>query len=297
MRCSNCNSPLPKNAKFCSNCGQPIEQNLNSKKEDRKLMESAPYVHDSDRAALKALMAIPGFTPALKAFMKIWNERQFRIVNMSGRIRIDEKQLPEYYDMLPPICEKLRINIPSLYLELSPVANAYTSGDNDPFIVITSGLLETIPHELIPTVLAHECGHIDCHHVLYSTMGSILLNGGLEVVNIFSGLGNFISTPLKIAFYYWMRCSEFSADRAAILYNGGYEEMAKVCMCLAGFDKDIQFKSNLDRFMKQAEDYQDIVKTSNWDKTLEFLALYRSEHPLLAVRAYEAREWVSTEQF
>ena len=34
------------------------------------------YTHPSDRAALKALQAIPGFSLLIKGFMNVWNERQ-----------------------------------------------------------------------------------------------------------------------------------------------------------------------------------------------------------------------------
>lgn len=51
------------------------------------------YVHESDRVALKALKAIPGFTPLLKAFMKVWSEKQFFIQNMSTNLRLSDKQL------------------------------------------------------------------------------------------------------------------------------------------------------------------------------------------------------------
>ena len=147
-------------------------------------VDSKYYMHNSDRVALQALKSIPGFTQLLKAFMKVWNEKQFRIQNMSSNLRINEKQMSKYYEMLPPICEKLGIEIPELYLTLDVNANAYTYGDTKPFIVITSGLIETLPEELIPTVLAHECGHIACHHCLYTTMGSIILNGTSSLLSL-----------------------------------------------------------------------------------------------------------------
>ena len=143
------------------------------------------YTHESDRAALKALQAIPGFSALLKGFMNVWNERQQKILNMSSRIRLGENQMRKYYDMLPPVCEKLGIPVPELYLEMNVVPNSYTSGDTNPFIVITSGLLKALPDELIPTVLAHECGHIACRHVLYLTMGRMVLQGAGSVVSHF----------------------------------------------------------------------------------------------------------------
>ena len=60
-----------------------------------------------------------------------------------------------------------------------------TYGDTKPFIVITSGLFETLPDELIPTILAHECGHIACHHteaakVKEGNVISIMVNDSIE---------------------------------------------------------------------------------------------------------------------
>ena len=162
----------------------------------QNFIDSTLYMHESDMVALQALKAIPGFTPLLKAYMKVWSEQQYRIQNMATNIRISEKQMPKYYYMLFPICEKLGIEVPELYLELNVRPNAYTGGDTKPFIVMTSGLLDTLPEELIPTVLAHECGHIACHHVLYHTMGSMILNGATG----FLGLGELVTLPVQMAF-------------------------------------------------------------------------------------------------
>lgn len=251
------------------------------------------YMHDSDRVALQALKAIPGFTQLFKAFMNVWSEKQFRIQNMSTNLRISEKQLSKYYDMLPPICEKLGIEIPELYLELDVVPNAYTAGDTKPFIVMTSGLLETMPEELIPTVLAHECGHIACHHCLYTTMGRIILS---EAIN-YLGLSDLAVLPIQVAFSYWMRCSELSADRAAAICDGTVNNVVEMCMRFAGFDKDVAAEANVDEFMNQALEYREMVNDSKWNKTLEFLLLSQMDHPLNAVRAYECSEWAKTERF
>lgn len=254
------------------------------------------FIHESDKAALKALKSIPGFTAVFKAFMNVWSERQFRIENMSSKIRLSEEQMPKYYNMLPPICEKLKIDVPELYLELNVNPNAYTYGDTKPFITITSGLLETIPDELVPTVLAHECGHIACHHTLYTTIGSVILNGTSYLGGIF-GLGKLISLPLQTAFFYWMRCSELSADRAAAVFDGNADKMTDVCMRFAGWDKDILVDARKDLFMQQALEYQELVNNSKWDKTLEFLSLINASHPFTAVRAYEVDKWAKTDEF
>ena len=251
------------------------------------------YMHDSDKIALQALEAIPGFSQLFKAFMKIWSEKQFRIQNMSSNLRISENQLPKYYNMLLPICEKLGIDVPELYLKLDVEPNAYTAGDTNPFIVITTGLLETIPEELIPTVLAHECGHIACHHCLYTTMGQFVLS---EAINLL-GLDGAVVLPIQVAFFYWMRCSEFSADRAAALYDGSADNTVRMCMHFAGYDKDIAGEASVDEFMNQALEYKAMVDDSMWDKTLEFMFMYNKTHPLAALRAYECNEFAKTDRF
>ena len=251
------------------------------------------YMHDSDRAALAALKAIPGFSLLIKAFMKIWNEKQFRIQNLSSKIRINEKQLPEYYDLLPPICEKLGIDIPEMYLSLDVNPNAYTYGDTNPFVVVTSGLLETMPSHLIPTVIAHECGHIACHHTLYTTMARLLIN----TTSSFFEIGQLLSFSIVVALNYWMRCSEFSADRAAALYDGHAENIVEMCMRFSGLDKDLGLKFDKQAFMEQALEYRDFVSDSTWNKALEFLVLSGENHPLNTVRAYECDQWVKGEHF
>lgn len=251
------------------------------------------YMHDSDRMALQALKAVPGFSQVAKAFIKGWSERRAKIINMSTNLRINQNQLSKYYDMLPPICEKLGIAIPELYLELDVNANAYTWGDTEPYIVITSGLIETVPEELIPTVLAHECGHIACHHCLYTTMGNLLLGSAAE----FLKLDGIAMLPIQIAFAYWMRCSELSADRAAAIYDGSSDKTIELCMRFAGLDKDVDSEGNIEEFMSQAVEYKEMVKDSQWNQTMEFILFSRVDHPLNAVRAYECNEWGKTERF
>ena len=297
--CPACRSEISEGLRFCPVCGYALGDTAVTEKPEpeEKLNELAKlYMHDDDRKALSALKAIPGFAPLMRGFMKNWNEKQFRIENMSSHIRLGQDQMPKYYDMLLPICEKLQIEVPELYLAMNVVPNAYTYGDTKPFIVLTSGLLKTMPDELIPTVLAHECGHIACHHTLYTTMGSMILNGASILSEMYL-LGKLISVPLKIAFFYWMRCSEYSADRAASVFNGCSDKTVDVCFRLAGYDREILSEGNVEAFMQQAVEYKEMISSSAWNKSLEFLMLKDVTHPFNAVRAYECAEWCKTEQF
>lgn len=300
--CPNCNAEISKDSLFCPKCGVKLEidesgeSEEESKSSDKTDFEKIPYIHESDMKSLKALKAIPGFSQLMKKFIKIWNEKEYKIINLSSNLRISESQMPEIYNLLPPICEKLNIDIPEIYMELNVVPNAYTYGDTNPFIVITSGLLETFPKELLPTVIAHECGHIACHHALYTTVAHALINGALFASSYF-GLSSFVSFPLQAALYSWERNSELSADRAAAFCDGGSDKVIEMCMRFAGFDKDLNVTVDKELFMQQADDYLEMIESGKWNKTMEFLVLANTTHPFNAVRAKECYEWCQTDDF
>ena len=259
-------------------------------------INSELYIHQDDKAALKALKEIPGFSSLMKEFMKIGYEKSWYIRNMSSNIRLNENQLPHIYNMLPPICEKLGINVPELYLELSTYPNAYTFGDTKPFIVITTGLLERFTDDEIKTTLAHECGHIACHHTLYQTLGHFVMYGGLSILQNVPGI-NLITVSFNVAYCYWLRCAEYSCDRAAAICDGGPEGITSVMLRFSGTNKDIDSLINKEEYLKQANEYKQYVSDSKWNKTLEFLAFSTASHPMNVLRTSAIIEWCKSSDF
>jgi Zn-dependent protease with chaperone function len=255
-------------------------------------VNSREYYHEQDRQALETLKAIPGFTAVLKAFMKVFNENMMHGLNMSGKIRLGQKQLPEIYNYLPPICETLGINEPELYLEMDPYPNAYTNGDTQVYITVTSGLLECMEEDEVKAVLAHECGHIACRHVLYHTMATLILKGGGSLL----GLG-MLTIPLQLALFHWQRCSEFSCDRAAAIYMRGSDSVVETMIRLAGGKKELIGKIDTELYLQQAEDYVKMLNSSAWNKTLQYLVLMNKTHPFLSVRATEIKKWCGSDDF
>lgn len=250
------------------------------------------YMHPQDKGALDALKAIPGFTTVLKGFMKNFSEQQLHGVNMATKLRLSKEQLPDLYNLLPPICEKLGINEPEFYLEMDPNPNAYTYGDTKAFLTITSGLVECMNEDELKSVIAHECGHIACHHVLYHTMAEFILQG----LDTFVGLG-LISLPLKLALSGWQRMSELSADRAAAIYMGGSEVVEDVMIRLSAGSKSYIKGINKDLYMQQAKDYEDLIKDSGYNKLLQFLANMSGTHPFNSVRCSEIHKWCQSNEF
>lgn len=248
------------------------------------------FIHPSDKKALEALKAVPGFDTVMKEYMKIIGEKMYKIENTSSYLQLGPNQLPEIYEILVKICKKLNINpIPDLFLSLNREPNAGTYGDTDIFIVLNSGLLETLSLTQIETVIAHECGHILCSHTLYHTMGKFIMNS----VELFANgiLSKAVIATLQYAYAYWQRCSEFSADRVSAFYHNSAEPVIDVMMALAGGTPNLNLKLNKEQFLKQAQNYKALVDNSTYNKILEFIQFGENSHPLNAYRAYEINEF------
>ena len=259
------------------------------------------YIHKTDKMALAALKAIPLFDKACSKILSIISEPQIHIINMSSKIRITENQVPKVYYMVQSICNKIGIDIPDLYLELDRSPNAYAFGAEKVSITVHSGLLECLEDDELYAVLAHECGHIACKHMLYHTIGKIILEGeqsGLKKLGLANTIiDDIISMPLKLAFHHWERCSELSADRVAVICCESSTPVIETMMRLAGGTTHIDSEINTDLFIDQVAEFQDLTEDNKINKALEYWLTRNYTHPLLAVRAYNAREWSKSEEF
>ncbi len=135
------------------------------------------YRHDLDQRAFEALNSFPNFLKLQEAYMENVDEVALKIDLLSSAIRIADKQFPEVYNLLPPICEQLGIAVPELYYVNSKVINAWTGGNHSAYICVTSHLINEMSGNMIANVFAHECGHIACKHNLYHSMAKRLADG------------------------------------------------------------------------------------------------------------------------
>ena len=252
------------------------------------------YVHDLDRQAADALNQFPKFVKLLESYSVNYDEKAAKIDLLSTAIRLGENQMPEVYSLLPPICEQLGIDTPELYYVRDNRANAATFGSAHPCIYVTSGLVNKLPLNLLPSVLAHECGHIACKHSLYHSIAAQLV-GGIDqspLVRI-PAIGKYLTPTLVRALLFWDRCSELSADRAAALCDGTADKTIDVLLQLNGYGKNVDRKE----FLKQALDLKSFVNDSKSNKLMELMLVQDETHPRLATRAYECYEWSQSAQY
>lgn len=174
---------------------------------------------------------------------------------------------------------------------MSPLPNAYAFGDTQTAITITSALVEMMSEEELRAVVAHECGHIACHHMLYHTLAQMIANAS----GAFEALAA-LAIPVQVALFYWQRKSELSCDRAAA-YITGPDATASMLARLAGGPKAITEQLNMEELARQADQYDAFCKDGVWNKALQTYAVYDKDHPFVAVRVREMLQWTATQDF
>lgn len=254
-------------------------------------MNIQDIIHPDDAAALNNLKSIPALPTIIEKVMLYGYEEIQWSSNIASNIRLSEKQMPEVYNRLIPICHKLGINIPELYLQTSPILNAWTSGNKRVYIVVTLGLIRRLKEEELDAVLAHECGHILCQHVLYSMLANAIYDLGDSLMDgIVGSIGNVAMKPIKQALFGWYRASELSADRVACIITSP-QTLTRVLAKLDGIPPIILKDMDLDEWTKQGADYEKMKNGSAWSKVVRYMSNTDMSHPYGPVRAYEATRW------
>ena len=255
------------------------------------MIRASEFIHPEDAAALRQLESIPGFPALVKKILSLGLEQMQYGVNMASAIRLSPTQLPKLYNHLPPICDKLGIDEPEFYLEMNPVPNAWTFGDTRIYITITSGLVEMMDNEELDAIIAHECGHIICRHVLYHSVARYILSGADSL-----GVLGALTVPIQYAILYWYRKSELSCDRCSSIVTSP-EVVSRVMARLAGGPKELTKDINMEEWARQADKYDEIRTDGLWNKTLQLYVTMGLDHPFNAVRVREILKWGESVQY
>lgn len=254
-------------------------------------MKASDFIHPEDAAALQQMENIPGFAVLVKKILAMGLEQLQYGVNMASAIRLSPRQLPQIYRHLPPVCRTLGIEEPEFYLSMDPNPNAWTFGDTKVYVTVTSGLVEMMNDRELDAVLAHECGHILCRHVLYHTIARYILSG-IDSLGVLGAL----TVPVQFAILYWERKSELSCDRAASIVTDS-DTVAHTMARLAGGPQSLTQHVNMEEWARQADRYEEIRNDGLWNKTLQIAAIAAQNHPFAAVRVREILKWSAGEQY
>ena len=252
------------------------------------------FRHPLDLQATNTLKQIPGIDVAIRSVLGSVAEQFFYLNNIASSVLVSEKQLPHLHKLLIEAAEILDLEPPQLYVQQNPTPNAYTFAmrGEKPFVVLHTSLIEMLTPEEIQAVIAHELGHLKCEHGVYLTMANIIV----LAANLLPTWGAVLAQSLQERMLQWVRCAEFSCDRAALLAAQDPRVVMSVLMKLAGGSPTLAPLLNLDAFIEQAQAY-DSVTNNNMGEMLQAAQTAQLTHPVPVIRAREIARWATSAEY
>ena len=177
-------------------------------------LNSKLYEHNFDKKALAALKAVPGFDQVVNWFLN-WTYIKWHVIELQGsNFLVTRESCPELYELVHDVADTLDVRpLPRFYTQWGYDINGYTTGyKEDTILVLNSGTVDLLTDEELRYVAGHEMGHVKSGHVLYHTMGE-LFNVAISQIPLVSTM----TKPIYYALMYWIRMSEFTADRAGLM--------------------------------------------------------------------------------
>ncbi|MEN8905398.1 MAG: M48 family metallopeptidase [Clostridiales bacterium] len=267
---------------------------------DKKIFKniiSSDYEHPYDKKALKILKKTPGIDLIVKKFWELGIEKILKIQYTGSHIRVTKNNLPELYKTYIQTCEILDMNkIPDLYLIMNYNINAFTTGVNNPIVILNTSCLDLLNESELRFIIGHELGHIKSGHVLYHQIANILPHIGNMVGNATFGIGNLLSIGLRIAILNWKRMAEFSSDRAGLLACQDINSAINTMVKISGLPTKYYSKEIVEDFLKQAKEFEDLDYDNLSRLTKYFIAIEMS-HPWTVLRGSEFIKWTETGRY
>lgn len=251
------------------------------------------FRHPLDRKATQTLKQLPGLDVAIRSLLGPMGEQFFYLDNIASSVLVGPKQLPDLYESLVEACKVLDLEVPQLYIKQHPVPNAYTFAmrGKQPFIVVHTSLIELLNPAEVQAVIGHELGHLKCDHGVYLTLANILTLATSQLP-----FGNVLMQNWQSQIMEWVRCAEFTCDRAALLATQDARTVASVLMKLSGGSPTLSPQLNLDAFIDQARSY-DAISESETGELLKQMKTDDLSHPVPVLRAREIDRWASTPDY
>jgi Peptidase family M48 len=255
-------------------------------------LSSRAYEHPADRSALVALRRLSGFDVVLRRLSGLVGERRLRLLYLASAVRVGEAQFRGVHEIYGEAISTLDLpGRPELYVTQAPAPNAVTLGLDEPFIVVTTGLLDLVDDDELRFVLGHELGHAQSGHAVYQTMLLTLLRLSASIGWL--PIGYLGLRALIAALREWSRKAELSGDRAGLLAGQDVDAALRTHLKLAGGARLSEMDT--EAFLAQGREYE--AAGDLRDGVLKLLNLEGQTHPFAASRAVELDRWVRSGEY
>jgi Zn-dependent protease with chaperone function len=250
------------------------------------------YEHPVDRGALATLRAVPGFAQVVKAVSGFYNERGERLMALASSIRVGPKQYPELERLRHECAETLDLPaVPNVFVYQDPRIQASAVGMDEPFIRLSTGLVDLMSHDALRFVLGHEMGHVLSGHTVYRTIMVRLI--GLQMSLSWTPVSALGIRAIIAALREWYRKAELSCDRAGLLCGQDPTAALRAQIQVAGGIDPARI--DIPSFLQQATEYESVDDIR--DSFLKLRYVEGESHPFAVVRAAQLQKWAASAEY
>ncbi len=242
------------------------------------------WEHPADKAASSVLHSVPGLPELLRTVGGMTSDRSLRLLWLGSSLRATPLLFPRLHEALLEACRVLDVSpIPEIYVAPGLGLNAMAVGFEQPFLVVSAGLLDALPEAELLAVLGHELAHIKAGHMVYRTVLWLLANISLSA----TGASDLVRIPLLAALKDWERKSELSCDRAGLLVCQDPVAARRALIRVA-------YPAHADAIdeaevLRQAAEYD--ASPDLLDSLYKFLGVLDASHPVLVPRLASLDRW------
>ena len=194
--------------------------------------------------------------------------------------RINPRDTPRLARLVAESAARLQARSVQAFVVPDDTLNAYTFGLSSPkVLVLHSALLHVMDEDDLRFIVGHELGHIRLGHTWLNS----LIGGLAGIPSPFLA-----STLLAMAFLWWNRACEYSADRAGLLACGKPNKAIATLVKLAG-GAEARTRAELAQVLQHIEAEDDHV-LSNLSETL-------TTHPMTIRRIEALRRYAASTEY
>ena len=182
---------------------------------------------------------------------------------LGSTVKVSDKQFPALKRASNACMRMLDMKDVEVFISRSSVlaAQSYGVGGRN-FIVLTSGLVETLDYDELLFIIGRQLGQIKSDHLLYLSIIDTVKKG-VKKIPVF---GEAVLELVTFVLLPWQRSSQLTADRAGLICCQSIQTATKALTKLALGSRELFDKVCLDEFLQQ---YQDLQEEGAWGEYMQ----------------------------
>jgi len=239
---------------------------------EQSAREGAAYAFTGERKFRRNLMLARPVTMALEATTRLWRDVA-RTELLGTAVKVSDQQYPRVYEAAKAAGAALRVKVPVIFAAPSKSFKVKVLGTEDaPHLIVNMELAEGLDDSELVAAIAHELGHIQNGHILYTTALHYLNNSAAFFVR-------WVVQPAIMTLQAWSRRAEVTCDRASLLAVRDLDKtLTSMVRIEMGIDKGSAF--NAEEYLRALPDVKKGIG--------RYAELFRS-HPYVPKRVQALR--------